>query len=148
MTLVAHLSGDLVLACRLCQHAGLVNRVRQRLLHVNVFAVLHRRHSNHCMGVVRRSNNDRVNIFLLFKHLSKITVSCGLGKNLVHTPGKFIIHIAKCHNIGPGLARADDVAVSIHLQASYIKQIAHSHTTDTYTGDVEHLTWRCMARPA
>ena len=65
VALVAHLRRHLVLARRLGQHARLVTRVRQRLLHVHVLAGLHRRHGDHRVGVVRRRNDDRVDVLLL-----------------------------------------------------------------------------------
>ena len=60
--LIAHLRGDLFLPGEVTQVARLVNRVRQRFLHVGVLAHLHRHGGGERVMVVWRGNDDRVDV--------------------------------------------------------------------------------------
>jgi len=62
MPLVAHLGGDARFPGHLRELAGFINRAREGFLAVNAFAGFHRRHRGHRVDVVRRRDQDRVNI--------------------------------------------------------------------------------------
>ena len=78
LALVAHLGDDLVLAGRLGDGAGLEHRVRQRLLAVDVLAGPHHGHRDRGVRVVRRGDDDGVDVLLLLEHLAEVEVELGL----------------------------------------------------------------------
>ena len=78
--LVAHLRDDLVLLGGLHQLADLVDRVRQRLLAVDVLAALDGGHGGHRVGMVGRGDDDRVDLLVhLVEHLAEVAELLGLG---------------------------------------------------------------------
>ena len=74
VALVAHLRHDLVLARRLGQRPGLADGARQRLLHVDVLAELHRGHRDHGVRVIGRRDEHRVDVLLLLEHHAEVLV--------------------------------------------------------------------------
>ena len=77
VALVAHLRRD---ACAL-RFASELPRFgdgpRQRLLHVHVFAEIHRRQCDQCVHVVGRGDDDRVDVLLLVEHLAVVLIARG-----------------------------------------------------------------------
>src|SRR5207302_3958828 len=78
VTLVAHLRDDLVLARQSSQETRLVHGPRERLLAVDVFLCAHRRRGDRRVHVIRRCDDDAVEILLLRQHLAEIGVLGGL----------------------------------------------------------------------
>ena len=74
VALVAHLRDDLVLPRRLGQRPGLADGARQRLLHVDVLAQLHRGHRDQGVRVIRRGDEHRVDVLLLLEHHAVVLV--------------------------------------------------------------------------
>ena len=75
--LVSHLRGNLMLPRGLGQGAGFVDRVRERLLAVDVLSPPDGRHRNDRMRMVRRAHDDRVDALLLVEHLAEVFVFRG-----------------------------------------------------------------------
>ena len=87
MALVAHLRGHLRLAGGLGDLAGLVHRVRQGLLAVDVLARLDGHHGRDGMDMVRRRHHDGVDVLvLLLEHHPKVVVLRGV-RELLERPG-------------------------------------------------------------
>ncbi len=73
--LIAHLRGDLHLLGRLAHVPGLGDRVRQRLLAVDVLAHVHRHQAGRRVRVVRRADGDGVDLLAhLVEHLAVVEV--------------------------------------------------------------------------
>ena len=76
VALVAHLRDDLRRLPRLArQRARFVDRPGQRLLHVDVLAEIERGHRDRRVHVIRRRDDDRVDVFLLLEHLAVVGVA-------------------------------------------------------------------------
>ena len=83
MALVTHLGDDLgVLLGLLRQVARFLHRPAERLLHVHVFADAHRRAGNRSVHVIRRGDDDTVDVFRLVEHLAVIVILLDL-RNVV-----------------------------------------------------------------
>ena len=83
VALIAHLRGDARRMRGLGQFAALVQRVRQRLLTINVLAGANGRHRCDGMNMIRRADGDGVDVLCLFvDELAKILVAAGLRKGL------------------------------------------------------------------
>ena len=79
VALVAHLRDDFRTGLGfLSKVSGFVNRPAQRLLDVNVFAEIHRSGGDRRVHVIRRGDDDPVDIFLLVEHLPVIGVALDL----------------------------------------------------------------------
>ena len=75
VTLVAHLRDDALLLGRfLLQVPRFVNRPAERLLDVDVLAGIHRVRGNDGVHVIRRRDDDRVEVLLLLEHLAVVAV--------------------------------------------------------------------------
>ncbi len=97
---VAHLRGQLVFPRQLPQHAGFINRVRQRLLHEGVFLHPHRHGRRGGMTVVGRAHGHRVDALLHFlEHLAKIVVLLGLGEGDRSGVEVILIDVADRHHV-------------------------------------------------
>ena len=57
--------------------ARFLDRMRERLLHIDVLAALHRRQRNHRVGVIGRRDDHRINVLLLVEHHAEIFVDLG-----------------------------------------------------------------------
>ena len=108
--LVAHLRRD---ACRLGglgQLAALVQRVRQRLLAVDVLAGPDRRHRGDGVDVVGRADRDGVDVLgFLVEHLAEVLVSPRLREGLERAGRAVVVDVAQGDDVGAELA---DVAMS------------------------------------
>ena len=88
VTLVAHLRDDLAILRFLGQDARFLDRPAERLLHVDVLAEIHRQRRDRRVHVIRRSDDDRVDVLLLLEHLAVVTVLRELRQVLVdEAPG-------------------------------------------------------------
>jgi len=76
--LVAHLGDDLVFASGFGEFARFVHGMGHRLLHIDMLAGLDGCHGDHGVSVIRRGNDDRVDILLLVDHLPVVLVGLGL----------------------------------------------------------------------
>jgi hypothetical protein len=83
MAHIAHLRHDLRTFRSLTQHASLVNCVGEGFLAVDVFAQLHRGLGNHRVCVVGCSDDNSVNVLLLFEHLAEVGIALGLVVGLL-----------------------------------------------------------------
>ena len=99
VALVAHLSGDLVLVGGGREGAGFGDVVGERFLAINMFAGLHGGHGNHRMRMIRRCDNDRVDVFLFVQHLAVIRPDPGVGIFLERVGGIIMVHIAQCDDV-------------------------------------------------
>ena len=82
MSLIAHLCLQLRLGRALRgEPAAFLHRPRQRLLHVHVFAEIHRRERDERVRVIRRGNDHRVDVLLLREHLAVVGVALGLRQS-------------------------------------------------------------------
>ena len=111
--LVAHLGDDLVLARGLGQRPRLGHRARQRLLHVDVLAELHRRHRDDGVGVVRRRDDDGVDVLLLLEHHAEVLVADRVRERLEDLRraasaerGLALVHVAQRDDVRPLRRRA------------------------------------------
>ena len=86
VTLVAHLGHDLVRARGLGQGAGLEDIMRDRLLDVDVLAAAHALHRDVGVGMVRRSDDDGVDVLALVEHDAEVGERVGL-RELLDRPG-------------------------------------------------------------
>ena len=102
----AHLRHQASLACLGRQHAGLVDRRRQRLLHVDVLAERHRRHRDRRVHVIRRRDVDRVEVVgLLAEELAPVLVDPHVGEQLLHRLGAGQVHVGHRHQVEGRMAR-------------------------------------------
>ena len=75
MALVAHLGDQLrILAREVEQRAALLDRVGQRLLHIDVDAALHRHPRRDGVVMVGRGDDDRVDVLLRVEHAAVVGV--------------------------------------------------------------------------
>ena len=110
-----------------------MQRVRQRLLDINVLAGLHGGHADHRVAVIRRGDDDGVNVLLFVEHFAVIAIFYGprikrgdLGRALAG------IHIAQGHDVLVHRAFLD---------------VIPAHAADADGGDVELAAgWRLAAR--
>ena len=86
VTLVAHLGHDLVRPRGLGQGAGLEDIMRDRLLDVDVLAAAHALHRDVGVGMVRRSDDDGVDVLALVEHDAEVGERVGL-RELLDRPG-------------------------------------------------------------
>ena len=153
MALVAHLGDDLGALGRLAQHAGLVDRPGQRLLHVDVLAQLHGRLGDHGVGVVGRGDDHAVDILLLFEHLAIIGVALRLAVSLLKLDGGWVrLAIAAPGSAGHGrvhvpevhIGQRDDVLPPVHD----LGRVGRALAAAADDGDVDRLARRQVAGPA
>ncbi len=83
MTLIAHLRGEFRLPCATRELPRFAHRPAERLLHVDVLAEIHRRERDRRVHVVRRRDDDRVDVLLLVEHLPIVDVSLRAGQMLI-----------------------------------------------------------------
>ena len=121
--LVAHLRGHLLLGGHLAHHAGLVDRVRQRLLAVDVLAHLHGHDRGRGVRVVGRADGDGVDLLAhLREHLAEVVVLLGVGEARRLGVQRVVVDVAE----------GDDVAVLAGLAA-----VAAALAADADAGDVD-----------
>ena len=113
--LVAHLGGDLPLDGGLAHQAGLVRRVGQRLLAVDVLPHPHRHQGGGGVGVVGGADHHGVDLWThLFEQLPEVAVRLRVGKRLGLLPEALAIDVAKGHDVAQP---ADVVGVARPLAA-------------------------------
>ena len=115
----AHLRHQASLACLGRQHTGLVDRRRQRLLHVDVLAERHRRHGDRRVHVIRRRDVDGVEVVgLLAEELAPVLVDPHVGKQLLHRLGAGQVHVGHRHQVEGPMAREGADVRERHARAS------------------------------
>ena len=77
--LIAHLGGDLVLLGELAEQPRFIDRVRQGLLAIDMFAHAHGGGGGDGVHVIRRGHDDRIQRLLLVEHLAEVLVELGVG---------------------------------------------------------------------
>jgi hypothetical protein len=119
-----------VLACGLGEFSGLLNRPGKRLLDVNVLTHLDCHHSDGGVSMVRRRDDDGVDILLLFEHYAEILVFGRIGIFLKYLPRKTPVHVAKRDYIFFFAGR----------------EVAFAHTAYADGGDIELFAGRLQGR--
>ena len=74
MPLVTHLGNNTGLLCQIPQKASLINRLSHRLLYKYMLTSFHRISGNNRMGVVRSTDQYRIDLFLLVDHFPEIGI--------------------------------------------------------------------------
>ena len=74
MPLVTHLGNNTGLLCQIPQKTGLINRLSHRLLYKYMLTGFHRISGNNRMGVVRSTDQYRIDLFLLVDHFPEIGI--------------------------------------------------------------------------
>ena len=102
--LVAHLRDDILAFREIFQVARFVNRLHERLLAIDMFALAHRQRGDECVHVVRRGNRDAVNLAAQFgEHLAVILIKLCFGIFFALLVGAVGVHVAQGDDV---LARA------------------------------------------
>jgi hypothetical protein len=99
MTLVAHLGDDLGLGRDLPHQARFPDRVRERLLAIDVFTQLHRHHGREGVMMVRRAHGHRVDLLHFLQHFAVISEELRLGKLRPAFFQSLLVHVAQGHDI-------------------------------------------------
>ena len=100
-------------AGRLGQLAALVQRVRQRLLAIDVLAGANRGHRGDGVNVVGRADRDRVDVLgLLVEHHAKILVAPRLGNAANEPAPRGVVDVAQGDDVGAVLGVRGDVAAA------------------------------------
>src|SRR5690606_1348532 len=98
-------------------------------LKVYVFAHLHALSGGDCMGMIWSSDNHRINIFPHFvKHYAVILILFSFWVIVKGTLGIFPVNIAKCYDV----------------LAGHFSKICSTHTTHSYTCNIQHVAWGCV----
>ena len=100
VSLIAELRDDLVLAGRLHHLPHFVDRVGQRFFTVHVLAAANGIHHRHGVRVVRRTDDDRVDLAVqLVEHRAKVAIPLGLGKLLERFCRTLVIDVGQSNDV-------------------------------------------------
>jgi hypothetical protein len=99
MTLVAHLRHHLRLLRHLAHQARFPDRMRQRLLTINVLAQSHRHHRGVGVMMIRRAHGDRLDLLHLLEHLSVVAKQPRPRKFRAALLQPFPVHVAQRHDV-------------------------------------------------
>ena len=126
----AHLRDELLLPGDLGHDAGLVHRVRERLLAVAVLAQLHGHDGRRGVGMVRRADHHRVDLAVhLVQHLAEVLVPLG-RRELLKCLGRVgVIDVAQGHEVFTGHALDIVAPASGDADAGDIQLLMGRHTT-------------------
>ena len=81
----------------------LVDRARQRLLAIDVFAQLHGRHRGHRVGIVGRADHHGVDLAVqLVEHLAEIDIPLSVRELPVRIFRPALVHVAQRHEVLAG----------------------------------------------
>ena len=117
------------------QLAAFVQRVRERLLAVDVLAGADGRHRRDGVNVVGRADRDGVDVFgFLVDHLAEIFVAPRLGKCAERPGGALVVDVAQGDDVGSEPGHGGDVA--------------SAHAAGADSADIDSLARRDEARPA
>ena len=116
--LVAHLRHDAGGLRQLAQAAGLPDRVRQRLLDIDMLAHLHRHRRGGRVHVVGRGDGDRVDaVLFLEEHVAEVAIEADVGEFLADFLGlpvqRVLVHIAQRADAHAGLHHLADIAAAL-----------------------------------
>ncbi len=123
VALIAHLRNDFIFPGSFGERAGFEHGMGDRLLNVNMLTRPHAFHGDISVGVVWRSNDDRIDVFLLLQHLAEVGKERGFGLCLDRADAALQIQVAE----------GDDV---------FVGRVAHIASTDAAEadgGDVQFL---------
>ena len=129
LALVAHLRGELAFARQSGDLPRFPDRVRERLFAIDMLAQFHRSHRCKGVNMIRRGNDDGVDVLLLVEHLAVVLPLPCLGEFLERAGGVRPIHIAQ----------RDDVVIR------KLGDVVPALAGDTDASDVELPAWRCRA---
>ena len=109
MDLDPHLGDELFLAGHACQLPGLVDRLGQGFLGVDVQPLLHRPHGDRGVHVVGSGDVDRVEVFLLVEQLAPILVDLHIGEAFLDSAQVSEVDVGDRDqlDVGAGGERAD-----------------------------------------
>ncbi len=110
--LVSHLRDDVHFAGNLAHPPGFVNRMRERLLTIDVLAQLHRHDAGRSVMVIGCGDNDRIDVLALFEHLAVVFVLGDARILLVSFGGAIVIGVAQRDDILLGAPRDIDLPLS------------------------------------
>ncbi len=117
------------------QLAAFVERVRERLLAIDVLAGADGGHGGHGMDVVGRADADRVDVIgLLVEHDAEVFVAPGLGEIVKRAGSPLFVDVAEGDDVGAVLGVGGDVAAA--------------HAAGADAGQVDTLAGRNEAGPA
>ena len=86
------------------QLAGLKHFVRQRLLTVDRFAVIHGRHRGRRVGMVGRRDDDGVDLIAqLAQHLTKVAKCSRLRESGLRLLQPFLVDVTQCRHFDLGV---------------------------------------------
>ena len=132
VALVAHLRDDLVFLGGLGHRAAFGDRVGQRLLAVDVLAVLHGGDRGHGVVMVGRGDHDGVDLFgHLVEHLAEVAELLRLGMVVERADDAIITPV--------GVAKGHDIVAARHGA-----DVAPAHRADADAGDIQLLTGRVL----
>ena len=158
MPLVAHLRSHSGLPRGPSELACLVDRMREWFLAVNAFAGPDRRHSSHRMDVIRRSDQDCVDVFAgLFQHGSVVHIN-----RAVVAPSIYTLTIVLCNDLlrgpAPAVVAIVEIAVvpelgdiadrtDVHVRMfQQLLEICDALSPSPDNGDIQLLARRSPAR--
>ena len=102
----------------LAHDARLVDGARQRLLAVDVFAQLHRRHGGDGVRVIGRGDQHGVYAFFhLVEHLAEVLIALRRRMFLIDVPCSFGIHIAERDEVVPQAMKRIETAAALTAHA-------------------------------
>jgi hypothetical protein len=101
MDLRTDLRHAFVFAREVCNHPRFGDRVRKRLLAIDVTSTLERLNRYYRMGVVRNGYHHRIDIFLLQQE-AKVIIRFGGRKFLCRGAEEFVIDVAQGHDVFAG----------------------------------------------
>ena len=100
MTLIAHLGYDFMRASRFSEDPGLGDRMRKRLLHVDMLAALDGIVGRREMHVVGCAYHDRINFLIHFlQHHTIIGISFSIGILREGFGGPLAVDITECDDV-------------------------------------------------
>ena len=102
MDLDAHLGDKLLLGRHPGELTCLVDRLRERLLRVDVQAPLHGAHCDRGVHVVRRRNIHRIEVLLLVEKFAQILIDSDVGKFFLDVSSVAKVHIGDRHELDMG----------------------------------------------
>ena len=129
MALIAHLGLHPVASGRFGDSAGLVHRMSQRFLAKDMFTCFHGPHGDDRVRVIRRGDDNCVDVLLLVEHLAIVGVDFRLGIGFIGWSSVVVINVAPSHNVF----------------FFALAKIGRSHPADPDPGDIQLFAGRRLA---
>ena len=87
---------------------------RKRLLAIDVLAALHRRHRGHCMRMIGRGNEHRLNVLVHgIQHPSEVFEWFGIGSLLKNIAGSSLVHVTEGHDFPSAPGEIVEIAAAL-----------------------------------